>query len=178
MRLLAWTPIFSGLQNRSRMTAASTTVRCERRGVFNSYTPDMAPQRFSRLLAWPYGALVSVAAGLGVLALPAGVEGPHLIDISVGHAITAVDLVGIVPLLVGTMWLHAGFWSRRACLAEWVRESPGRATGVLCLGALGLGLLLASAFSAFFWWWAVGAILFVAMHVPVLVAAFRRRGAA
>ena len=37
--------------------------------------------------------------------------------------------------------------------------------------AFGLGLLLASAFSAFFWWWAVGAVLFVVMHVPIVMAA-------
>ena len=35
------------------------------------------------------------------------------------------------------------------------------AAGVLTFAAgVGLGLLLASAFSAFYWWWAVGAAMF------------------
>jgi hypothetical protein len=39
------------------------------------------------------------------------------------------------------------------------------------VAGLGLGLLLASAFSAFFWWWAIGAILFGAMLIVATIMA-------
>jgi hypothetical protein len=52
-------------------------------------------------------------------------------------------------------------------------------SGAACLDGVcrgfGLGLLIASAFSTFFWWWAVGAALFgVALIVAALALATSR----
>ena len=121
--------------------------------------------------AWPAAPLAVVALGLAILALPASVEGPPLVPISPGHALSLVDGVGVVPLAAGSTWLHAGLWRRRARLARWARGRPGAGAALAFAAGLGLGLLLASAFSAFYWWWAVGAALFAAANAVAIAAA-------
>lgn len=133
------------------------------------------PTRSARRDRWPLGALTLIALGIGVLALPASVEGPPLVPISPGHALSLVDAVGVVPLLVGSTSLHYGLWRRRTRLARWVGRRPGAGAAVWFAAGLGLGLLLASAFSTFFWWWAIGALLFVAANAVVVAAASRGR---
>jgi len=128
-----------------------------------------------RVTSWPLGCVSLMAVGLAVLAIPARLEGPPVLVISAGHAISLVDVVGILPLMAGASWLHSGLWSRRARLGAWLRERPTVGGGSLFAAGLGLGLLLASAFSAFFWWWAIGALLFGVMHVPLVTAALRKR---
>jgi hypothetical protein len=130
-----------------------------------------------RLTSWPLGSVSLMAVGLAILAVPARFEGPPVLDISAGHALALVDLVGVLPLMAGASWLHSGLWRRRALLAAWLRERPAVGGGSLFAAGFGLGLLLASAFSSFFWWWAVGALLFGVMHVPLVTAALRRRPA-
>ena len=128
-----------------------------------------------RMTSWPLGCLSLLAVGLAVLAVPARLEGPSLLVISPGHALSLIDVVGILPLIAGASWLHSGLWTRRAALKAWLRERPAVAGGYLFAAGLGLGLLLASAFSDFFWWWAIGALLFGVMHVPLVTAALRQQ---
>ena len=91
---------------------------------------------------WPAGPAVGIAAGIAVLALPADVEGPALLPISAGHAVSLA------------------------------------AAGLTFAAGLGLGRLLASAFSAFYWWWRVGAALFVIANVAAVVVAVLGRAKA
>jgi hypothetical protein len=124
------------------------------------------------LSSWPFGGVGLVAIAIALLAAPARVEGPVLLPVSPGHALSVLDSFAIVPLLIGTGRLQAGLWERRDRLYESIRVSPARGSlGVFVAGA-GLGLLLASVFT-WFWWWAVGATLFGAMMVAALVAATR-----
>ena len=127
------------------------------------------------MMRWPGGCVLLVAAGVALLAIPQRLEGPPLVQVGVGHAVSAVDLLGILPLAVGSLWLHIGLWRRRTRLDQWVREAPASGIGTFFVCGLGLGLLIGSAFSSFFWWWAIGAVLFLAMHIPLLVAARRDR---
>jgi hypothetical protein len=124
--------------------------------------------------AWPGGPAIVIALGLVILALPASVEGPPLLPISPGHALSLVDAAGVLPLAGGSTWLHAGLWRRRARLADWSRGRLGASAGLTFAAGLGLGLLLASAFSAFYWWWAVGAALFASVNVAAVALASRR----
>jgi hypothetical protein len=117
---------------------------------------------------WPAGPAVAIAAGIAILALPAGLEGPTLLPISPGHALSLVDAAGVLPLAAGSTWLHAGLWRRRDRLAQWARQGTGAAAGLAFAAGLGLGLLLASAFSAFYWWWAVGAAMFAIANVAAV----------
>ncbi len=122
--------------------------------------------------SWPFGGLGLVAIAVALLAAPARVEGPVLLPVSPGHALSVLDSFAIVPLLIGTGWLQAGLWKRRERLYETILVSPARGgLGVFVAGA-GLGLLLASVFP-WFWWWAVGATLFGAMLIAASVAATR-----
>jgi len=122
------------------------------------------------LFRWGLGCL---AVGLAMLALPASLEGPVLVEISPGHAVAAADAVGILPLAIGSALVFWALWFRRFQLSIWVSSRPATALGAVFISGLGLGLLLASSFSSFFWWWAIGAALFAATVVAASVVAAR-----
>jgi hypothetical protein len=112
-----------------------------------------------------------MGVGLVMLAAPAAIEGPVILPISPGHALSVLDAIAILPLLAGSFFLYRGLWQRRGPLRAVALRMPGRAGALVFVGGFGLGLLIASAFSAFFWWWAVGAVLFGAtLLAAVLVA--------
>jgi hypothetical protein len=124
--------------------------------------------------AWPFAGLGLVAVAVALLAAPAEFEGPVLLPISPGHALSVLDSVALILLLTGLAWLHRGVWLRRHRVYDAMRASPGKgALGVFAVG-LGVGLLLASAFSTFWWWWATGATLFLVMTLIAVVVAARR----
>ena len=124
--------------------------------------------------SWPFGPLWLVGIAIAVLAAPARAEGPILVQIGPGHALAVLDAVALVPMSVGAAWLHAGLWRRRSRLAAAVRASPRLAVAGVFLAGLGLGLLLASVFSGFFWWWAVGAFLVGATTLAAVAVSARR----
>ena len=131
----------------------------------------MSPFRVTR---WPVPPLALIALGVIVLAAPARLEGPILLPISPGHAISRLDAIGLVPLLAGTLGLYAGLWRRRAQIYQFAAGYPAPFTSAVFAAGLGLGLLIASAFSTFFWWWAVGAVLFGLVLVGAVLALARR----
>ena len=112
-----------------------------------------------------------IGIGLMMLAAPAALEGPVLLPISPGHALSVLDAIAVLPLLAGSFSLYRGLWQRREPLRDVALDAPARAGILVFVGGFGLGLLIASAFSAFFWWWAVGAVLFgTALVLAVTVA--------
>jgi hypothetical protein len=127
---------------------------------------------------WPAGPAIAIGAGIAILALPAGLEGPPVLQISPGHAVSLVDAAGVLPLAAGSMWLHAGLWRRRERIGLWARHRAGAAAGLTFAAGLGLGWLLASAFSAFYWWWAVGAAMFAIANAAAVVVAMTGRAEA
>jgi hypothetical protein len=117
-------------------------------------------------------ALLMVALGVMLLAAPDAVEGPVLLPISPGHALSRLDAIALVPLLAGSFSLYYGLWRQRGRLRAAASQALAPAAVLVFAGGFGLGLLIASAFSAFFWWWAIGAVLFgSALLTAVLVAA-------
>ena len=112
-----------------------------------------------------------MAIGLMMLAAPTAIEGPVLLPISPGHALSVLDAIAVLPLLAGSFSLYRGLWQRRGPLRGVALHAPARAGTLVFVGGFGMGLLIASAFSAFFWWWAIGAVLFgTALLAAVLVA--------
>jgi hypothetical protein len=112
-----------------------------------------------------------VVLAILLLAMPARIEGPVLVPIGPGHALSVLHSIALVPLLVGAALLYGGVWRRRERLREFVRLRPLIGGGLAFFARLGLGLLLASAFSAFFWWWAVGAVLFAVTSLAAAIIA-------
>jgi hypothetical protein len=138
-------------------------------GTFPALSEEIS--ELSKATSWPFGGVGLVAIAIALLAAPARVEGPVLIPISPGHALSVLDSVALLPLLTGLAWMYRGICLRRYRLHETTRTSPGKGTlGVFAAG-LGVGLLVASACSTFWWWWALGATLFLAMTISAVVAA-------
>jgi hypothetical protein len=125
---------------------------------------------------WPAGALAAVVVGVLLLAAPSRVEGPVILPISPGHALSVLDAIALLPLVAGTFALYAGLWRRRARLSEIALRAPGVAGLAVFTGGFGLGLLIASAFSSFFWWWALGAVLFGSVLVGAVLVVSRHKG--
>ncbi len=123
---------------------------------------------------WLWWALGLLGSSFAIFALPASLEGPELVSISPGHAIAVLDAVAIAPLLAASALLLGGVWAARASLRESVGSHPGPSLGLAFVGGLGLGLLLASVYSGFFGWWAIGAGLLTAVVIVVAIRA--RRG--
>ena len=115
-------------------------------------------------------AALLIVAGVLVLFVPGGDEGPVLVPVSEGHGLSAVDGVGAALLALGGTWLEVLVVRRLPYLAL-----PPRALFRLgLLAGLGMGLLIASVFSGFFWWWAIGATT-LGVAVLVLVPLTARR---
>ncbi|MGC4748365.1 hypothetical protein ACLQ28_22325 [Micromonospora sp. DT201] len=105
-----------------------------------------------------------------ILFVPASGEGRVLVPLGEGHGLSAVDAVGAALLALGGTWLEVLVVKRLPHLAL----SPRALFALGLLAGLGVGLLVASAFSNFFWWWALGAaVLGVAFLVLVPLTARR-----
>jgi hypothetical protein len=114
--------------------------------------------------------LALIVVGVGVLAIPASSEGRVVLSISEGHGLSAVDAVGVCLLAVSATWLEVLIAIRLPRLAL-----PPRAMfGLGVLAGIGIGLMIASVSSGFFWWWAIGAVaLGIAMLILVFLSARR-----
>ncbi len=121
-------------------------------------------------MRWLLGCGMWFALALVLFMVPARLEGPVVVGVSPGHGLSLLDVVALVPLLDGVIQLFSGLWQRRERLdAALDRRAWGARFGIFLAG-LGLGLLLASVFT-FFWWWAIGAGLLTASMLTAAVLA-------
>jgi hypothetical protein len=111
-----------------------------------------------------------IAVGVTVLAIPSRYEGRVLLPISEGHGLSAVDTAGAVLLAVAGTWLEVLVVRRLPHLAL----SPRALFGLGLVAGLGVGLVIASVFSDFFWWWAVGAASLGAIALVLVTLIVRR----
>ena len=111
---------------------------------------------------------ILVMLAIVLLSLPDQIEGPILIHISPGHALSLLDTIAMIPLLSGIAVLQLFIWRRRTVLAEHFRRNVPISVLVTFAGGFGMGLLLASAFSLFLWWWAIGASLLLFVFLVLL----------
>jgi hypothetical protein len=105
-----------------------------------------------------------VLVGGALLAVPGGSEGDVLVPISPGHGLSAVDLTGAGLIAVGITWLEVILVRRLPTL----RLGARTLFGLGLVAGLGLGLLIASVFTGF-WWWVVGAGLFTLILATLTV---------
>ena len=96
---------------------------------------------------------------------------PRLFSISEGHGPSTLETIGIAVLLAGWSLAFSEAWARRRRLATALPPAYRYvAAGLL---GLGVGLLVASVFSGYEWWWAVGTAVLVAVQAAALIAVFR-----
>jgi hypothetical protein len=105
---------------------------------------------------WLLGPLALMAVSITLFAVPSQLEGPVMVLIGPGHGLSWVDALAFVPLLFGLGWIDVALWKRRTLLLERLANSPGKGGILVLLTGVGVGLLIASSFSTFFWWWAIG----------------------
>ncbi|WP_433608131.1 hypothetical protein ACQP2P_34625 [Dactylosporangium sp. CA-139114] len=115
-------------------------------------------------------ALILVLLGIGVLALPAAAEGPRVIRFGPGHGPSLIDLVGIVLVTPGGLWL---LWRIVSGLGA-ARLPTGALFGLGGGFGLGLGLTVASVFGDFTGWWIVGLGLVTLVEIFLLAGVWRR----
>ena len=124
-------------------------------------------------LKWGLGL---IGVGVAIMALPASLEGPVLVRVSPGHALATLDAVGLVFLLLGSVVVYWLLWAQRRRLIRYVSYQPVVSLGGAFVSGAGLGLLVASSFSGFFWWWAIGGVLFGSTLVAASIAVVRPTG--
>lgn len=115
-------------------------------------------------------ALLLIACGIGVLALPASLEGPQVIHFGPGHGPSLVDIAGILLVAPGGTWLLALIIRGLPSL----RLPPLALVGLGALFGAGLGLTIASVFADFSAWWIVGLGLLTLVEAFLLAKLWRK----
>ncbi len=113
-------------------------------------------------------ALLALSAGLFLA--PASFEGQKLIILNSRHAITAMDLVALIPLLAGGLVLIAGVSGRSRSLAATL-DVPG---GWLFVAGLALGAAVVARFPYLAVHWPLVMVLLVLVLIGVTMHAGRR----
>ena len=126
-------------------------------------------------LEWPRGPIILLILSVLIFALPEQWEGPFLFRISNGHGLSIVDSFALIPLLISAAWIQKGLWKRRIYLFNKITMYPGSASLIIFFMGLGLGLLIASAFNDFFYWWGVGGVLFMIFLINVVLISDKMR---
>jgi hypothetical protein len=114
-----------------------------------------------KAIEWPQGPVLLLFIAIIIFAVPAQWEGPFLLKISEGHGLSLLDSIALIPLLISTAWIQKGLWGRRIYLFNKITMYPGSASLLIFFIGLGLGLLIASAFNNFYYWWAIGGMIFI-----------------
>ncbi len=106
-------------------------------------------------------AIALVALGIAVIALPD--DDQRILSLSPGHGPAASDLIGSALLMIGWGVLLARPILRWRDVRSRLRRGPRQT--LIFFSGLGSGLLLASIFHQFPWWWAPGATLIAAAQL-------------
>ena len=118
---------------------------------------------------WPHGPVILLCVSVVLFTLPDAWEGPLLLAVGNGNGLSLVDTIALLPLLISTFWIQKGLWGRRIYLFNKITMYPGSASLLIFFVGIGLGLLIASAFNTFLYWWAVGGILFVLLLLYIVL---------
>ena len=126
-------------------------------------------RNFMKAIEWPRGPVFLLSLSILLFAIPMQWEGPFLFNIGEGHGLSLLDTLALVPLLISAGWIQKGLWGRRIYLFNKITMYPGSASLLIFFIGLGLGLLIASAFNNFYYWWAVGGLTFIFILLYVVL---------
>ena len=108
------------------------------------------------ILRWPKAPVYLLLISILLFMVPVSLEGPVLIDFQEASDLTITDLIALISLMTSVVWIQKGLWRRRIYLFNRVTLYPGATTLLVFSMGLGLGMVLAHAFSTFRFWWAIG----------------------
>lgn len=114
-------------------------------------------------------ALLLVACGIAVLAVPSSAEGPEIIHFGPGHGPSLVDIAGIALVVPGGLWLLTLIVQGLPSL----QLPPAALAGLGALFGVGLGLTIASVFAGFGAWWIIGLGMLTVAEAYVLARLWR-----
>ena len=118
---------------------------------------------------WPRGPVYLLIFAILLFFVPKHLEGPRIISADTDHGLTILNTLALVPPIVSVYWIQRGLWSRRIYLFNRITIYPGAGSLLIFGMGLGLGMLIASAFAEFNYWWAVGGILFLTVLVLIVL---------
>jgi hypothetical protein len=116
-------------------------------------------------------ALGSVAMAAGVVMNAVPDPGRSVVSLGSEHGLSVLDLVGVAVLLAGWLIIATGIWRRRARILD--RIAPQERIGAAFAAGVGLGLLSASLFNEWPWWWVLATALLIAVQARAVVLALR-----
>ena len=112
---------------------------------------------------------VGLAAGVVVNALPD--RGESIVSLGSEHGLSGQDLAGVALLLAGWLLVAREIWVRRGRVVAGL-DPPERIVSAFAVGA-GIGLLFASLFNEWPWWWLIAAALLGGVQLRAALLAFR-----
>ena len=122
-----------------------------------------------KAIEWPRGPVFLMSLAILIFAVPTQWEGPYLFKIDEGNGLSLLNTIALIPLLISIAWIQKGLWGRRIYLFNKITMYPGSASLLIFFIGLGLGLLIASAFNNFYYWWAIGGITFLLILVYIVL---------
>ena len=128
-----------------------------------------------KAIEWPRGPVILLSVAVLIFAVPTQWEGPFLFKIGEGHGLSLLDTIALIPLLISASWIQKGLWGRRIYLFNKITMYPGSASLLIFFIGLGLGLLIASAFNDFFYWWAIGGMTCIFTLVYIVLISGRMK---
>jgi hypothetical protein len=99
----------------------------------------------------------------------------RLFSISKTHGPSILDAIGMVLILIPYCWLIIETWKRKPRILKYQHSGVFRLG--LFLTGLGYGMIIASVLGDYEYWWIIGIILVVIIHVVVFYLAFRKNSA-
>jgi hypothetical protein len=122
------------------------------------------------VLRWPKGPVYLLVLSLLIFLLPSSLKGPVMFQLSEDNYLNMANMLAFIPLVVSLIWIQRGLWKRRIYLFNRVTMYPGATTLMIFIMGLGLGMLLAHAFSDFSYWWAIGGTIFI---IPLVIVVLK-----
>ncbi len=119
--------------------------------------------------SWPRGPVYLLLLSIFLFFIPKNLEGPLLIAAGENQGLTFLNTLALIPLLISVYWIQQGLWKRRIYLFNRITIYPGAGSLLVFGMGIGLGMLIASAFNSFNYWWAIGGSLFLLILVIVVL---------
>jgi hypothetical protein len=117
--------------------------------------------------------ILLIFLGTALVAIPDSDK--RLFSISKTHGPSILDAIGMVLILIPYSWLIIETWKRKAKILKYQHSGVFR-LGLILTG-LGYGMIIASVIRDYQYWWIIGIILVVIIHVVVFYLAFRKNSA-